>query len=61
MASETLGKGQPIADPKSLEVAQMSDDLGFPFFWEAMARKEIRLDSRVLGEDGANAHKENGA
>jgi len=31
-------------------MAQMSDDLGFPFLWEAMARKEIRLDKRVLGE-----------
>ena len=47
---EALGEGHPIADPETLRVAQMSDDLGFPFLWEAMARKEIRLDERVLGE-----------
>ncbi|QJB70182.1 class II aldolase/adducin family protein [Parasphingorhabdus halotolerans] len=58
---EVLGGGQHITDPESLRMAQMSDDLGFPFLWEAMARKEIRLDARVLGEDGANAIKESGA
>lgn len=47
---ETLGTGQPITDPETLKVAQMSDDLGFPFLWEAMARKEIRLDASVLGD-----------
>lgn len=47
---ETLGKGTPITDPETLKIAQMSDDLGFPFLWEAMARKEIRLDPKVLGE-----------
>ena len=50
---ETLGEGQPITDPQALRVAQMSDDLGSPFLWEAMARREIRLDPKVLGEDGA--------
>jgi L-fuculose-phosphate aldolase len=49
---ETLGTGQPITDPETLKVAQMSDDLGFPFLWEAMARKEIRLDASVLGDNG---------
>ena len=48
---ETLGTGQPISDMETLKVAQMSDDLGFPFLWEAMARKEIRLDPRVLGDE----------
>jgi ribulose-5-phosphate 4-epimerase/fuculose-1-phosphate aldolase len=47
---ETLGARQPITDPETLKVAQMSDDLGFPFLWEAMARKEIRLDASVLGD-----------
>lgn len=47
---ETLGEGYPITDPETLRVAQMSDDLGFPFLWEAMARKEIRLDAGVLGD-----------
>jgi len=45
---EALGEGQPIANPDSLRVAQMSDTLGFPFLWEAMARREIRLDPGVL-------------
>lgn len=47
---EALGEGHPITDPESLRVAQMSDELGFPFLWEAMARREIRLDRTVLGE-----------
>lgn len=55
---ETLGEGQPITEPDSLSVAQMSDDLGFPFLWEAMARKEIRLDPTVLGVDAANSTME---
>jgi hypothetical protein len=29
----------------------MSDDLGFPFLWEAMARREIRHDPAVLDDD----------
>jgi L-fuculose-phosphate aldolase len=48
---ETLGTGHPITDMDTLKVAQMSDDLGFPFLWEAMARKEIRLDTSVLGNE----------
>jgi ribulose-5-phosphate 4-epimerase/fuculose-1-phosphate aldolase len=47
---EALGDGHRIADPETLRVAQMSDDFGFPFLWEAMARKEIRLDAGVLGK-----------
>lgn len=45
---EVLGEGQPITNPETLRVAQMSDPLGFPFLWEAMARREIRLDPSVL-------------
>lgn len=45
---EVLGEGQPISNPDSLRVAQMSDPLGMPFLWEAMARREIRLDPSVL-------------
>jgi hypothetical protein len=41
---------QPITDPETLRIAQMSDDLGFPFLWEAMARREIRQDASVLGD-----------
>lgn len=46
---EALGDGQPITNPAVLRVAQMSDPMGFPFLWEAMARREIRLDPSVLG------------
>jgi L-fuculose-phosphate aldolase len=45
---EALGTGQPVANPESLHIAQMSDSLGMPFLWEAMARREIRLDPAVL-------------
>lgn len=45
---EALGEGQPITNPESLRVARMSDPLGMPFLWEAMARREIRLDPSVL-------------
>ena len=48
---EALGSGQAVADPETLRVAQMADDLGFPFLWEAMARREIRLDASVLGKE----------
>ena len=50
---EALGGGQPISDPETLRVAQMSDDLGFPFLWEAMARREIRHDPSVLIGDAS--------
>ena len=50
---EALGGGQPVSDPETLRVAQMSDDLGFPFLWEAMARREIRHDPAVLGGGAA--------
>lgn len=45
---EVLGSGQPITNSDSLRIAQMSDSLGMPFLWEAMARREIRLDPAVL-------------
>lgn len=45
---DVLGSGQPIANPDSLRIARLSDDLGMPFLWEAMARREIRLDPSVL-------------
>lgn len=48
---EALGGGQPVSDPETLKVAQMSDDIGFPFLWEAMARREIRHDPAVLDDD----------
>lgn len=45
---EVLGEGQPITQMETLRVVQMADQLGFPFLWEAMARREIRLDRSVL-------------
>ena len=50
---EVLGGGHPITDPATLRTAQMADELGFPFLWEAMARREIRLDPTVLGKADA--------
>lgn len=54
---EALGTGTPITDPETLRIAQMSDDLGFPFLWEAMARREIRQDAAVLGDASAASGK----
>lgn len=45
---EVLGSGQPIVNEDSLRIARMSDPLGMPLLWEAMARREIRLDPAVL-------------
>ncbi|ARS27598.1 class II aldolase/adducin family protein [Sphingomonas sp. KC8] len=45
---EVFGEGRPITNPEALRVVQMSDPMGFPFLWEAMARREIRRDASVL-------------
>lgn len=47
---EAMGGGQPVSDPETLKVAQMSDNLGFPFLWEAMVRREVRHDPAVLSD-----------
>ena len=38
----------PMAQAQALAVGGRVDSEGFPFLWEAMARREIRLDPNVL-------------
>jgi len=45
---EQLGGGNPLAPQVAAGMGQMTDGNGFPFLWEAMARREIRRDPRVL-------------
>lgn len=45
---EALGSGLPLAPAIATATGQLADDNGFPFLWEAMARREIRRDPRVL-------------
>lgn len=45
---EALGGGRPIGDDVVDQVGGMIDGNGFPFLWEAMARRAIRLDDSVL-------------
>jgi ribulose-5-phosphate 4-epimerase/fuculose-1-phosphate aldolase len=44
---ELVGGGVPLGDDKVAETA-LPDAHGFPFLWEAMARREIRRDPTVL-------------
>lgn len=44
---ELLGGGVPMAETEIERVA-VTDPNGFPFLWEAMARRELRADPRVL-------------
>ena len=45
---EQLGGGNPLAAEVVQGLGRMTDGNGFPFLWEAMARRELRLDARVL-------------
>lgn len=45
---EALGGGRPIRDDVVDQVGGMIDGNGFPFLWEAMARKEIARHPTVL-------------
>ena len=45
---EALGGGKPLDDKVAADFGSMVDSNGFPFLWEAMARREIRLDPGVL-------------
>lgn len=44
---ELAGGGVPLAD-EEVERVSITDANGFPFLWEAMARREIRRDPSVL-------------
>lgn len=45
---ETLGGGHPMDSVTAAATGERTDQNGFPFLWEAMARREIRRDPRVL-------------
>jgi ribulose-5-phosphate 4-epimerase/fuculose-1-phosphate aldolase len=45
---EQLGGGSPLAPQTAAAMGSMTDGNGFPLLWEAMARREIRRDARVL-------------
>tara|TARA_R110000823_G_scaffold27609_16_gene80433 strand:+ start:2835 stop:3605 length:771 start_codon:yes stop_codon:yes gene_type:complete len=44
---EMVGGGVPLTDEQVAEIA-LPDANGFPFLWEAMARRELRADPAVL-------------
>lgn len=46
---EALGGGRPLPDP-ARSFFERSDGEGFLGFWEAMARRELRLDPTLLGQ-----------
>ena len=45
---EALGDGAPVWQETADEIGVRADANGFPFLWEAMARREIRRDPGVL-------------
>lgn len=45
---EALGGGKPMVPSVADSLGEMIDGNGFPFLWEAMARRELRLDASVL-------------
>jgi ribulose-5-phosphate 4-epimerase/fuculose-1-phosphate aldolase len=47
---EALGGGQPMRAAVADRTGAMIDGNGFPFLWEAMARREIRRDPAVIEE-----------
>ena len=44
---ELVGGGVPLGDD-TVAATALPDAHGFPFLWEAMARREIRRDPTVL-------------
>ncbi len=47
---EVLGGGVPLPEAE-IEKVSITDDNGFPFLWEAMARRELRADPSVLEQE----------
>lgn len=45
---EALGGGVPMNDAVANKTGAMIDGNGFPFLWEAMARRELRRDPSVI-------------
>ncbi len=44
---ELLGGGVPLSDEEVAKIS-ITDDNGFPFCWEAMARRELRADPGII-------------
>jgi ribulose-5-phosphate 4-epimerase/fuculose-1-phosphate aldolase len=44
---ELVGGGVPLTDEQVAEIA-LPDAHGFPFLWEAMARRELREDPGII-------------
>ena len=44
---ELAGGGKPLSDDE-VSIVSITDENGFPFCWEAMARRELRRDPRVV-------------
>jgi len=47
---ELLGGGKPLADDVAAAVGAMIDGNGFPFYWEASARRVIRRHPELFGQ-----------
>ena len=44
---EQMGGGVPLTD-EQVAAAALPDAHGFPFLWEAMARRELREDPSII-------------
>lgn len=47
--ARALGEYQPMPEDAAEATGAMIDGNGFPFLWEAMARRELRRDPSILG------------
>lgn len=47
---EATGGGIPMPDEEANKLGAMIDGNGFPFLWEAMARRELRKDPEMLSD-----------
>lgn len=52
---EALGGGRPMQPEVAEGMGAMIDGNGFPFLWEAMARRELRRHPEILNGDGQQA------
>ena len=51
---EALGQGSAMDEGIANQMGSLVDGNGFPFLWEAMARRELRRDASVLDESQAS-------
>jgi len=47
---QTAGGGKPVHEKVAEKTGAMIDGSGFPFLWEAMARRALRKDMSILNE-----------